>query len=254
MNIALITGATSGMGQRMTLELNDRIPAIQEFWLIGRRTERLLQLERKLTHPVRIFPLDLADSTSLFALKAALEEEKPSILFLVNAAGFGKIGNVADLPLQDQLNMIDVNIRSLTGVCRIALPYMASRSRIINFASSAAFIPQSHFSVYAASKSYVLSFSRSLNLELTGTGCYVTAVCPGPVKTEFFDVAETTGKIPAYKYLFMANPECVCRKALVDSVTKQDVSVYGLSMKTLRLAAKLLPFPLLFKIENLLNK
>lgn len=254
MNIALITGATSGMGRRMVLELNDRIPAIQEFWLIGRREDRLLQLERELTHPVRTFSLDLTDPFSLSSLQTALENENPRILFLVNAAGFGKIGAVATLSLQDQLTMIDLNVRSLTGMCRTALPFMAPHSRIINFASSAAFIPQSHFSVYAASKSYVLSFSRSLNAELAGTGCYVTAVCPGPVKTEFFDIAETTGNIPAYKHLFMAKPERVCKKALIDSVTKQDISVYGLSMKALHVATKLLPYPMLQAIENQLNK
>lgn len=254
MNIALITGATSGMGRRMAIELNDRIPAIQEFWLVGRRTDRLEELQSKLTKPVRIFSLDLTDSDSLSVLTSRLQEQSASILFLVNAAGFGKIGAVKQLSLKDQLDMIDVNVRSLTGICRIALPFMSSASRIINFASSAAFLPQSHFSVYAASKSYVLSFSRSLNAELAGTGCYVTAICPGPVKTEFFDVAESTGTIPAYKYLFMADPEKVCRKALIDSVLKKDISVYGLSMKLLHLGTKLLPFSLFQKLEDYINQ
>ena len=161
---------------------------------------------------------------SVLSGEKLLTKEKPEIVFLVNAAGFGKIGSVKNLSTEDQLGMVDLNIRVLTGIAKLSLPYMAKHSRIINFASAAAFLPQPSFAVYAASKSYVLSFSRSLNEELQGSGCYVTAVCPGPVKTEFFDIAETTGKIPFYKYLFMADPGNVCRKALVDSIIKKDMS------------------------------
>ena len=254
MKIAVITGASSGMGREMVLQINDRIPNVDELWLIGRRRERLEALDRMLTKRTRIFALDLLTEAALSEYAAVLSSEKPEIVFLVNAAGFGCIGSVEQLSCEEQLNMIDLNVRALTAMCRLSLPYMAKHSRIINFASSAAFLPQADFAVYAASKSYVLSFSRALNEELISAGrdCRVLAVCPGPVKTEFFDLAERSGKIPVYKYLFMADCRKVVKLALMDSVLKKDVSVYG-SMKLLRLGASLLPHGLLLKAERMAN-
>ena len=255
MKIAVITGASSGMGREMVLQINDRIPNVDELWLIGRRRERLEALDRMLTKRTRIFALDLLTEAALSEYAGMLSAEQPEIVFLVNAAGFGCIGSVEQLSCAEQLNMIDVNVRALTAMCRFSLPYMAKHSRIINFASSASFLPQADFAVYAASKSYVLSFSRALNEELISAGrdCRVLAVCPGPVKTEFFDLAERSGKIPVYKYLFMADCRKVVKLALMDSVLKKDVSVYGGTMKLLRLGASLLPHGLLLKAERMAN-
>ena len=253
MNVAIITGASSGMGRRMAIEIKNRIPNIQEYWLFGRRKERLKALKKTLRKPCRLFDEDLTANDFLSKYKKLLSGEKPNIIFLVNAAGFGKIGSIRDLGLKDQLSMIDLNVRALTGICKLSLPYMSDNSRIINFASSAAFLPQPAFAVYAAGKSYVLSFSRSLNEELHGSGCHVTAICPGPVKTEFFDIAETTGKIPFYKYLFMADPKKVCRKALIDSVNKSDISVYGAGMKLVMILSKITPVPLILMTLRFMN-
>ena len=253
MNVAIITGASSGMGRRMAIEIKKQIPNVQEYWLFGRRKDRLKALKKTLRKPCRIFDEDLTSDEFLSEYKKHLSNAKPNIVFLVNAAGFGKIGNIRDLSLKEQLSMIDLNVRALTGICKLSLPYMSDNSRIINFASSAAFLPQPAFAVYAAGKSYVLSFSRSLNEELRGTGCHVTAICPGPVKTEFFDIAETTGRIPFYKYLFMADPEKVCRKALVDSINKADISVYGTGMKLFMILSKITPVPLAFLLLRIMN-
>lgn len=254
MNVAIITGATSGMGRRMALELNDYIGKIQEFWLIGRRVERLKALEKQLTKPCRFFTEDLQERSAYESFSALLEREQPSILFLVNAAGFGQIGTIRDLSLRDQLGMIDLNMGALTAMTRLCLPYMAEKSRILNFASSAAFLPQPNFAVYAASKSYVLSFSRSLSEELRVSGIRVTAVCPGPVRTEFFEKAETSGQIPFYKYLFMADAKKVCHLALMDSVLGKELSIYGMSMKLLCLGSKLFPTKLILYVLRLLNQ
>ncbi len=253
MNVAIITGASSGMGHRMAIEIRNQIPNVQEYWLFGRRKNRLKALKKTLRKPCRLFDEDLTSSDFLSKYKRLLSDEKPNIVFLVNAAGFGKIGNIRDLSLKDQLSMIDLNVRALTGICKLSLPFMSENSRIINFASSAAFLPQPAFAVYAAGKSYVLSFSRSLNEELRGTGCHVTAVCPGPVKTEFFDIAETTGRIPFYKYIFMADPKKVCRKALIDSINKADISVYGMSMKLVMILSKITPVPLILLALRVMN-
>lgn len=102
--------------------------------------------------------------------------------------------------------------------------------------------------MYAATKSFVLSYSRALNEELKDRDIAVTAVCPGPVRTEFFDIAETTGQIPLYKMLVMANPRHVVRKAIKDSIVKRDVSVYGLTMKAFHLLTKVVPHRLLLYV------
>ncbi len=255
MKIAVITGASSGMGRETALQINDRIPNVEELWLIGRRQERLQALDRQLTKRTRILPLDLLEEKALEEYAALLQSEKPEIVFLVNGAGFGSIGSVGDLSCKEQMNMVDLNVRALTALCRLSLPYMAGKSRIINFASSAAFLPQADFAVYAAGKSYVLSFSRALDQELRADhrDCRVLAVCPGPVKTEFFDLAERSGRIPVYKYLFMANCRRVVKQALVDSVLGREVSVYGFGMKLFLVLTKLLPHAWLLEAEGRLN-
>lgn len=121
-------------------------------------------------------------------------------------------------------------------------------------ASSAAFLPQADFATYAASKSYVLSLSRALNQELRPKKIYVTAVCPGPVDTPFFDRAEQYGKTLAIKKYVMAAPEAVVKKALLDSYHKKSISVYGLPMKAFAFASKTLPHDLLLKASQLLKK
>ena len=158
---------------------------------------------------------------------------------LVNAAGYGKVGLFSQIGQREQLGMITLNCQALTKMSLICLPYLTNGSRIINIASSAAFAPQPGFAVYAASKSYVYSFSQALWAELCPRGILVTVVCPGPVDTEFF---QRSGKLPnPFKDSLKAAPEQVVRKALLDSVKKRRVSVYGLSMKCARGAAKLIP-------------
>ena len=143
--------------------------------------------------------------------------------------------------MEEETGMVDVNCRALTAVTRLVLPYMSENSRILQFASAAAFLPQPRFAVYAATKSFVLSYSRALALELKSRQIYVTAACPGPLKTEFFDIAETTGEIPLYKRLVMANPKKVVKKALRDSMMGKRVSVYGPLMKVFVLLVKVFP-------------
>ena len=130
---------------------------------------------------------------------------------------------------------------------------MKKKSRIIQLASSAAFLPQPGFAVYAATKSFVLSYSRALHQELKSRNIYVTAVCPGPVKTEFFDIAETTGEIPLYKRLVMANPRRVVAKAIRDSVAGRDISVYGLTMKAFDLLCKVFPHRFILMLMDVIN-
>lgn len=229
------------MGRESAIQLWEQFGGLNEIWAVGRRKDRLEQLKDSIGIPVRTFALDLTKEQDREILKTALEQARPQVKFLVNAAGFGKIGRTDGLSVSDQTGMSDLNCTALTAVTATVLPFMPQNSRIIQYASSAAFLPQPGFAVYAATKAYVLSYSRALNRELESRGISVTAVCPGPVKTEFFDIAQTTGEIPLYKQFVMAKPDRVVKKAIRDSVAKRELSVYGWAMKAFYMLTKLLP-------------
>ncbi len=239
---AIITGASSGIGREFALQIAQSYRSIEEIWLIARRKERLEELEGMLLGKrVRVLALDLQQPQCLEELAALLEREKPQIKILVNAAGYGIIGKVMETEEQENIGMIDLNCRALTAVTYMALPYMVRKGVVVQMASSAAFLPQPGFAVYAASKAYVLSFSRALAEELKEREIQVTAVCPGPVKTEFFDIAERHQSIKLYKRIVMVKPEKVVRRALLDAKHGKAVSVYGAWMNAFRGVCKYLP-------------
>lgn len=248
MKIAIVTGASSGMGKEAVIQIADRFGGLDEIWAIARREERLRNLKRQLPVPLRILPLDLTEEDDLNTLRKELKEHTPDVKILINSAGYGKIGKVGDLSLTDETGMVRLNCEALCAVTHLVLPYMSDHSRIIQFASSAAFLPQPKFAIYAATKSFVLSYSRALNAELKPRDISVTAVCPGPVRTEFFDIAETTGHVPLYKKLTMADPKKVVRLALRDSMMGKSVSVYGPLMKAFSLLCKIVPHDILLKV------
>lgn len=245
------------MGARMALLLAEGPFGISQLWLIARRRERLLSLQEQIRRrnpriKVRCLEGDLLSDAFFDTFSAELSRETPRILFLVNGAGFGKIGSVSALALKQQEAMLRLNCLALFRMTKLCLPYMKEGAgRIINFASAAAFLPQPGFAVYAAGKSFVLSFSEALNEELRNRRISVTAVCPGPVKTEFFGIAEEFRSVPFYKKLAMADPDRVTRLALSDSLRRKPVSVYGAGIKGLRLMTKLLPAAPLFAAMRL---
>ncbi len=243
MRIAVVTGASSGMGREFVRQIEHLYKELDEIWVIARRRERLEELRSRMLTNVRIFQGDLLKDEIYQDILQALEEKTPNIRMLVNAAGVGKKGEVKELSCDSQLEMIDLNCKSLTRITKICIPYMKKGSRIINMASAAAFCPQPSFSVYASTKAYVLSFSRSLGKELEKEDIYVTAVCPGPVETEFLEIAGKTDN--PIKDAAMVQPEAVVKKALVDAKNKKDVSVYGVTMKATKVATKLLPHRIL---------
>ncbi|MGI6053850.1 MAG: SDR family NAD(P)-dependent oxidoreductase [Clostridium sp.] len=251
--IAIVTGASSGMGRETAIQLADRFAGLSEIWLIARRRERLLDLERILPVPCRILPLDLTDERARDELSKELAAVKPDVKILVNASGFGKIGRVEQIPLWEQTGMIRLNCEALCAVTHLVLPYMHAGGRILQYASAAAFLPQPGFGVYAATKAFVLSYSRALGEELRSRRIFVTAVCPGPVRTEFFSIAETGGRIPLYKRLTMADPKKVVRLAIRDMMMGKPVSVYGPLMKLFRGMAATVPHSLIFRVMSVLS-
>lgn len=254
MKIAIVTGASSGLGREFARQIDKKLRGIEEIWLIARREKRMMELEKELATPVRILPLDLADNDSLKVLETLLEKEKPNVKLLVNAAGYGKMGQFANVNRDQQLGMIDLDCRGLCGVTHVVLPYISNNSRIIQFASAAGFVPQPEFAVYAAAKAFVISFTKALHSELRRRKIYVTAVCPGPVNTEFFEVAETTGHIPLYKKLVMADPAKVVAKAMKDSAMGRTESVYGVMMQSFEALCKIIPHRFILIIMETVTK
>lgn len=246
MKIAIITGASSGFGREFVRQIDSLYKELDEIWVIARRVERLRELQSRTMTKLRVFGGDLLKEEIYDELSDALAAEQPNIRMLVNAAGFGKTGTVEEIDEKTQLEMIDTNCKSLTYMTLICLPYLEKGSRVVNIASAAAFCPQPSFAVYAATKSYVLSFSRALRAELEDRGIYVTAVCPGPAKTEFFDIAGMSANI--LKKMTMAKPEKVVKQALIDAKNKKEISVYGVAMKAARVLTKIIPHKLVVEI------
>ncbi|MDO4291700.1 MAG: SDR family NAD(P)-dependent oxidoreductase [Eubacteriales bacterium] len=255
MNIIVITGASSGMGREFAMQLDRGLHRIDEFWLVARRAERMKEMAENMHHPVKILPLDLTNEADMRLFEESLAEEKPVVRMLINCAGYGMVGDFERIPGKEQSGQIDLNCRALVETTHACLPYMRKKSRIIELASSAAFLPQPGFAVYAATKAFVLSFSRGLREELKKREIYVTAVCPGPVDTDFFERAEQYGRMLSVKKLTMAEPERVVRKALCASCRNRPMSVYGLPMQAFWAASRVLPqAPVLWAAERLREK
>ncbi|MGH7933032.1 MAG: SDR family NAD(P)-dependent oxidoreductase, partial [Candidatus Binataceae bacterium] len=151
-----------------------------------------------------VIPADLGHRAAPGEIYQRLEAEKVEVDYLVNNAGFGTNGRFDRLPLERELEEIDLNIGALVALTRLFLPAMVQRRRgtILNVASTAAFQPVPYMSTYAATKAFVLNFSQGLTAELIGTGVKVTAVCPGPVRTEFQAVAHNEhSRTPSFAYM-----------------------------------------------------
>ncbi len=253
MNIILITGASSGMGVEFALQLDNVFQNIDEIWLVARRKKEMLEVAQHLEHTTRVLDMDVTNDEHIERLKEVLADERPVIRMLVNSAGYGIMGDFSASSIKDELGMIDVNCKALTQLTHLCIPYMRKNSRIIQLASSAAFLPQPNFAVYAATKSYVLSFSRALNQELRRRKIYVTAVCPGPVDTPFFDIAEKTGSTLAVKKLTLVRADQVVEKAIADSYHKRERSVYGGWIQSFEVLAKVLPHSVLMEVMRFLK-
>ncbi len=259
MNIILITGASSGIGMEFALQMDKYFAHIDEFWLVARNRAKLEEIKKALRHETRIFPMDITKKETMDVLEEALgkagsSEKKSVIRVLINCAGYGLMGDFEGQDSEGALGMIRLNCEALTGLTQRMLPHMKKGSRIIQMASSAAFLPQPGFAVYAASKSYVLSFSRALGEELKRKGIYVTSVCPGPVDTPFFEIAESTGSTLAVKKYTMVSADRVVALALKDSYRKRSISVCSLPIRMFEILSKVLPHDFLIRLVGLMKR
>ena len=154
MPCAVITGASSGLGQEYARYIARTHPEIDRFYFIARREERLEALKRELHRDAVILPLDLTQDESYAAISAQFRKDKPEIRLLICNAGYGKYGAFASIPLEEQYGMVDLNCRALTAVTQIALPYMQKGGAIVEVCSIAAFVPTPNMSVYSSTKAY----------------------------------------------------------------------------------------------------
>ena len=194
MKTAIITGASAGLGTEFFRQAAEVFPEIECFWLIARRREKLEQLAAGCKNrKVVCLPLDLCDPASFAALEEQLAAARPEVTLLINNAGCGYLGNLGEMDTATQTRMVDLNIRALTAVTNLVIPYMPEGGRILNVSSIASFCVNPRMTVYSSSKAYVSSFTLGIDEELRPKGISATAVCSGPMKTDFLDIGGITG-------------------------------------------------------------
>lgn len=244
---ALITGASAGIGREFARSLANRAKTLV---LVARREQRLLELRDELRGRTEIHTrvVDLAEKSQIDALVHWLGDRKIDIDLLINNAGLGDYGFFATSDPERDQRIIQVNISAVLSLTRALLPPMIARKRgaILNVSSSAGFLPIPGMGVYAASKSFVNSFSEALRAELRGTGVTSVALCPGPVHTEFGDVAKRPGdepeRAPAFVYVSAQN---VVRDALAAIEAARPLVIPGWAMKIGMAIVRAMPMSIL---------
>lgn len=247
MKIAILTGASSGLGVQYAKQLHAVFPEIERVWLIARRQGRMEALAQELDLPADILPLDLCSETSIDVLREKLEAEKPEVQLLINNAGCGFLGNVGDGEPDKQTRMIDLNVRALTAITHVVLPYMPRGSHILSTSSIASFCANAKLNTYSATKAYVSSFTRGLSYELRPRGISATAVCPGPMATEFVTVGNITGNSPEFERLPYCDPQKVTLGALKAARAGKTFYTPTAFYKFYRVVAKVTPHALVVR-------
>ena len=241
MKIAIITGASSGLGVEFYKELQKE--NLDEIWVIARRENRLNELKDKYgVLATKVVPMDVTMRENVEKFSALLAAAKPDVKFLINNAGFGTIGNLDEADYQTQGNIVELNVRALTELTTITLPYMREKSYIVNVCSIASFVPNARMTVYSATKAYVMSFTKSLRYELKKRKINVTAICPGPMDTEFLAVAGIEkGTSKTFDTLPRCNVEKTAKGGLKAAKKGKCVYTPHPFFKFYRVLAKVLP-------------
>ena len=263
--IAIITGASSGIGKSFVSELCKRDyvfdnEKLDEVWILARREETLVKIKESLGekgNKIRVVKCDLINEDEVSRIGDLIEAENKKVKLLVNCAGMGKRGDLLEKDFKAVADTIDLNCKSLSLMTRVVAPFMETSkdqrpSRVINIASSAAFLPQVGFAVYAASKAYVVSFGRAMDYELKGKGIRTLTVAPGPVNTEF-QIHATDGAeagFTGFRKFVVADPDKLASKSLKCSEKGRNMLVYGFSQKLLHVAGKLVPHGVVLWFER----
>lgn len=248
--IGIVTGASGGFGKEF-IKLLQKEKNVDEIWAVARDEKKLQSLqkdEKKGGKKVKIYSVDLCDKEELKAFGDKIQKSNAKITFLINNAGYGKFCSYEELNVEDTVNMIDLNCNAVVAMTLFCIPHMERGSHIINVSSQSAFQPLPYLNVYGATKVFVRHYSRALNIELKEKGITVTAVCPGWMKTAFFERADIGAKNSVNQYKGIAEPRKVAAKAMRDAKRGKDMSVYSIWVKGCHLGAKLLPQKLVMKV------
>ncbi len=256
MKIAVVTGASSGLGREFVRQLARQEKQLEEIWVIARRQPQLEALRRESPVPLRVLAMDLAADGAAGRLEAALAAARPEVSVLVCAAGFGRMGDYRQVSRQDSAAIIRLNCTAAVEVTMACLPYMKAGGRILEICSTAAFQPFPYLNVYAASKAFLYRYSLALGRELRRRRITVTAVCPYWVKdTAFIQTATPAAGTPAVRHFPLASrSRQVVARALLDSRRGRAVSTPGPVCTFHRAAAKALPAGVLMSAWEVLRK
>lgn len=249
MKTAIITGASTGVGLEFVRQIRTFFPDITEYWVIARRLDRLQEISVPGVS-VKPMALDLTSPTAITTLQAELAIDRPTVSLLIGNAGCGYLGNFDESELTEQLRMVDLNIRALTAVTHAVLPYMEQGGRIINLSSIASFVPNPRMTIYSATKSYVSAFSRGLHEELKPRGISVTAVCPGPMDTEFIQAGRIKGHSKTFDTLPYCDPVKVVRGSLQAAKKHRAVYTPKALYKLYRVLSALIPHAIFIKFAK----
>ena len=238
--IAIVTGATGDIGEEFVKSL---LAETDQVWAVGRSENKLTSLKEKYGDKIVPERVDLSDRNDIFSFCEKIESEKPEIRYLVNNAGVAKMKPVSDFTLEEISDMLDINDKAATLICRACIPYMVKGSYILNVASASAFQPNPYIALYSVSKAYLLSFTRSLNVENENITC--TAVCPGWVDTKMLP-KQRDGK--DIRYPGMTPASKVVEVALKDCHKGKDVSVCSFYFRYMRFLSKVTPHSIAMKM------
>ena len=252
MNIAIITGASSGMGKEFVIQADKRY-ALDEIWVVARREDRLVALQSEPKAKIVPLALVLTNPESFLIISNKLESEKPNVKLLVNASGFGKMAEFINSNPQSNAGMVDLNLKALILMTQTVLPYIKEGGKIIEVGSMSSFEPVPHLSVYAATKAGVLSFTRALAHELKKQKIKVLCLCPYWVKTEFFERAGEKENLKKFDILYDADFVVKIAYKTIDKRRKNYV-VPGKYTKLLRAMAKILPHNFMMAVMDKLFK
>lgn len=252
MKIAIITGASSGLGREFALSAAKMYHELDEIWLIARRRERLEDLAADISEvKCRVVAMDICADGATDELERMLEDSKADVRLLINNAGMGKLGNIAEMSVGSQIGMIDLNVKALTAVTTVSLKHMNRGAQILNVCSIASFAPNTRLTVYSSTKAYVLSYTKGLREELKPLGINCCCVCPGPMKTEFLAVANITeGASKTFDTLPYCDAAKVAKGALNASKNGRCVYTPRAFYKFYRVVAKLLPHSVVMKMSK----
>jgi len=245
MSVAIITGASSGIGAEFAKGYAKKV---DELWLVARRKERMIELGESLGVKYRVITADLCTKEGIEAIRSALESEKPSVKYLVNAAGFGDFGAFDEISESKVEMMIDLNVKALVLITHMVIPYMQRGGRIIQLGSGSCFTPLPYFNTYSSGKVFVLHYTKSLNFEIKKYGLRATCFCPGWVHAEFLGKATAKADVTrprdgAMKPLL--NCEKVVRGCIKAAEKGKAMYVTNWYTRLQHLLFKLLPDPIL---------